>query len=197
MKTVIKSIVVTAALLLSISMFAQVPVQFGVKAGLNLSNITDGTAKVGFNAGVTLDYNFTPNVALLTGLEYSLKGAKSDGEDADVKLNLSYIQLPIHIGYKLPVAEGTNVVFHAGPYLAYAASGSWKVGSLSLDAFGDEATEVAKLKRFDFGLGLGAGLEFGKIGVGLGWDFGLANIADTSDGSMKNQNAYLTVGYKF
>ncbi|MDR2954228.1 MAG: PorT family protein [Prevotella sp.] len=54
-----------------------------------------------------------------------------------------------------------------------------------------------KLKRFDFGVGLGAGAEFGKIGVGLGYDFGLANISDESGFSIKTQNAYLTLGYKF
>lgn len=204
MKAIFKATLLAVALLIGVNANAQdSPIQLGVKAGANLSNVggdTEGTkAKFGFNAGVTLDYNFTPNVALLTGLEFTTKGFKIKDLDG-FSANAMYLQLPVHVGYKLDVAEGTKIVFHAGPYIAYGIGGKIKQkveagdGDIEakLDFFGDDAA-----KRFDFGVGAGAGVEFGQIGIGLGYDFGLANISRDSDGKIKNQNAYLTVGYKF
>ncbi|MDR2954226.1 MAG: PorT family protein [Prevotella sp.] len=202
MKTIIRTTLILAVLIFGINTAnAQIgPLSLGIKAGVNLSNVTDGDAKVGFNGGVTVDFALPADLYLMSGLEYSLKGAKID--EIDTKLNLSYLQLPVHLGYKLDIISGAKIVFHAGPYVGYAVDGKWKSGGVSVDAFGDEIAQVAggiaKLKRFDFGVGLGAGVEFGKIGVGLGYDFGLADIYDGNlDGSIKNKNAYLTVGYKF
>ncbi len=202
MKSIFKTSLIAVALLIGITASAQdKPLTFGVKAGINISNLGsdgDGDAKVGFNGGVTLDYALSSNLYLLTGLEYSMKGTKADG----VKLNLSYLQLPVHVGYKLSISDKAKLVFHAGPYLAYAVDGKWKVGGISIDAFGDEIKEAsedaARLKRCDIGLGAGAGVEFGRIALGLGCDFGLSNIYDGSyDGKLTNQSAHLTLGYKF
>lgn len=181
---------------------------FGVKAGVNLSNFggdPDGDAKVGFNAGVTLDYGFTPEWYLLTGLEFTMKGSKYKktiaGIETETKANPMYLQLPVHVGYKLTIVDETRIVFHAGPYVAYGIGGKSKlkvgenIGTLvdeESDFFGDDAA-----KRFDFGLGGGIGVEFGSFNVGIGCDFGLLNIERNDDFKVKNQNAYLTVGYKF
>ena len=222
MKTIIRTVLIAVALLIGVSAGAQdKPLAFGVKAGMNLSNFSgdlDMDAKVGFNAGVTVDYGFTPDLFFMTGLEFTTKGAKAS-DDFDMKLNLSYIQLPIHVGYKLNVAENTRINLHAGPYLAYAVEGKWKAkeGSVegSVSAFGDEMDAVGlKMKRFDLGIGLGVGVEFGQFNVGLGYDLGILDISDFgkelqigndnisiivdgSDYKVRNMNAYLTVGYKF
>ena len=51
-------------------------------------------------------------------------------------------------------------------------------------------------KRFDFGLGLRAGLEFNqKVPVSIGYDFGVLDVAD--DVSAKTRNLTISVGYKF
>ncbi len=200
MKTTFKTCLVAIALLIGINTYAQdKPVTFGVKAGVNLSNVSgegdSGDAKIGFNAGVTLDYGFTPDVYLLTGLQLTTKGFKV--KDIDFTSNLMYLQLPVHIGYKLTVAEATKIVFHAGPYAAYGIGGKTKITAGEDKGEGDSFQDGA-YKKFDFGVGLGVGAEFGKIGVDLGYDFGLANINDTNvDGKIKNKNAYLTLGYKF
>lgn len=184
------------------------PVTWGLKGGLNLSSLSDdfsdGDVKAGVNIGVTADIAVAPNFFLLSGLEFTTKGTKGDG----VTLNLSYLQIPLHVGYKLDVNEATKLVFGLGPYIAYGVDGSWKYQGVSLDTFGDDA--ILKMKRFDFGLGLSAGVEFGKLVANIGYDFGLANICDFGDGIVidgfgelnrdlktKNANTYLTIGYKF
>lgn len=209
MKTMIKTSLIALALLVSAGASAQTPISFGVKAGANLANFggkdVSGTdAKIGFNVGLTADINVAPSLYVLTGLELTTKGAKADGavdedgEKADVTFNPMYLQLPIHLGYKLEVAPGTNIVFRAGPYLAYGVGGKFKAKSEgvegSIDFFGDGENQFGG-KRFDFGLGGGVGAEFGPIGVTLGYDFGMAKVL--KDAKTYNRNAYLSVGYRF
>lgn len=211
MKTLLKLAFIAVAVLVGVHANAQdKPITFGVEAGLNMSNFSGdlkGDLKPGFNIGVTLDYALSPNLYLMPGLKYSLEGAKED----DAKMNFSYLKLPVHVGYKLPVGETTKVVFHAGPYISYAVDGSYKIGGFSVDAFNSEIENELGYKhnRFDFGLGLGVGVEVGKIYFDLGWDYGLTDIIKiTNKGILmeefgvekidgKNMNAYLTVGYKF
>ena len=184
-------------------------VSLGIKGGVNMSNfvyddeVDDKNPKIGFNIGLAADIDFAPTMALQTGLFFSTKGFKSvnDAMDAEYTENLMYLQLPLHLAYKVDVTPGTRVVFHAGPYAAYGVGGSReaKVGNLSGERdvdkiFGDADGQY---KPFDAGLGLGVGAEMGAFLIDLGWDMGMVNISNRDNGNTKNQNAYLSVGYKF
>lgn len=190
----------------SVATVVSAQVSLGVKGGVNMSNfygdeLDNENLKIGFNVGLLADYEFSYNSAVQTGLFFTTKGFKYDSQALDYTENLMYLQLPVHYAYKLDVSPGTRVVFHAGPYAAYGVGGSRKakLGNLSGEwdvdkIFGDGARQY---KAFDAGLGLGVGAEFGPILVDLGWDMGLVNISNTDNGNIKNQNAYLSVGYKF
>lgn len=201
--------------MLVVAMLAMVTVvsaqmNLGVKGGVNMSNfygdeLNDNNVKIGFHIGLAADYDFAYNSAIQTGLFFTTKGAKyssSVGEaSADVTVNPMYIQLPVHYAYKIDVSPGTRVVLHAGPYAAYGVGGKSKlsgsVGSVGAETEGDVFGDDGFLKRFDAGLGLGVGFEFGPLLLDLGWDMGLVNIADSDNSDLKNQNAYLSVGYRF
>ena len=195
--------------MLAIVTGASAQLNLGVKGGVNMSNfygdeLDDQNVKIGFHVGLAADYEIAYNSAIQTGLFFTTKGAKyseSIGDaSADFTVNPMYLQLPVHYAYKLDVTPGTRIVFHAGPYVAYGIGGKSKLsgslgdwdGETEWDVFGDDG-----FKRFDAGLGLGVGAEFGPILLDLGWDMGLVNIADSNSGDIKNQNAYLSVGYKF
>jgi len=80
-----------------------------------------------------------------------------------------------------------------GPYLAYALSGKDKSDGETTDiTFGDGG-----MRRFDMGLGIGAGVEFGPMVAGLNYQFGIANVADSSDGKAKNKVFQISVAYMF
>ena len=181
----------------------------GVKGGVNMSNfygdeLDDKNVKIGFHIGLAADYDFAYNSAIQTGLFFTTKGAKYTSSFGDASgeltVNPMYLQIPVHYAYKIDVSPGTRVVLHAGPYAAYGVGGKSKlsgsVGDIGAeyeeDVFGDDG-----FKRFDAGLGLGVGAEFGPLLFDIGWDMGLVNIADSEDADIKNQNAYLSVGYKF
>lgn len=184
-------------------------VSLGIKGGVNMSNfvyddeVNDKNPKIGFNIGLAADVDFAPNMALQTGLFLSTKGFKTVNDAIDVEYteNLMYLQLPLHLAYKVDVTPGSRIVFHAGPYAAYGVGGSRKakVGNLSGEwdvdkIFGDANGQY---KPFDAGLGLGVGAEMGAFLLDLGWDMGMVNISNRDNGNTKNQNAYLSVGYKF
>jgi hypothetical protein len=207
-----KKLFLSAVVLLTTgaNVLAQAP-QFGVKVGGNLSTITmsediDGIKSIpGFQIGVTLDYELAENVYLLSGLELAQKGAKVEEKEGGYKLTATakplYLQIPIHIGYKFDMGSA-KFVPQVGPYLAYGLSGKATLTasennvdvSTDTDYFGEDN----EVKRLDFGLTVGAGLEIGKIGVNLGYSLGLMNISDSGDdSSAKNGSLFLTVGYKF
>lgn len=199
-----------AAMLIMVTA-ASAQVNLGVKGGVNMSNfygdeLSDKNTKIGFHIGLSADYDFMYNSAIQTGLFFTTKGAKYKGSlgsvSGEISVNPMYLQLPVHYAYKLDVSPGTRIVFHAGPYAAYGVGGKtkFKVSSEggSAERDGENVFGSNKLlKPFDAGLGLGVGAEFGPMVLDLGWDMGLVNISNTSNGNIKNQNAYLSVGYKF
>ncbi len=55
---------------------------------------------------------------------------------------------------------------------------------------------MMQAKRFDFGLGMGVAYEINRFFVDLSGEFGLVKMYD-GDGSPKNINFSIGVGYKF
>lgn len=188
-----------------------------IKGGLNMSNffsseLNDKSMKPGFHVGVGADLEFVTNISLQTGLYYSSKGAKYTfdipiaGGNIEYNTSANYLQLPVHLAYKIDVAPGTKLVLHAGPYIAYGLSGKRKItagwssgneielGSKDANTFDKD---LGVMKRFDAGVGLGVGAELGDILVDLGWDMGLMDVSRVNSYNIKNQSAYLSIGYKF
>ena len=70
---------------------------------------------------------------------------------------------------------------------------------VSVKAF-DDAAGIAKLKRFDAGLGIVAGYEMNEgLYLGLNADLGLVNCYSNTDNgaSWRNTSFGVSVGYKF
>jgi len=205
MRTIARSLLVClTAILITATAYSQtLPVSVGLKAGANLSNISfedydDTEAKVGYQFGLDLKLNFlTTDFFVLTGFAFTNKGCKLEeirGHD-DLKIDATYLQIPVMAGYKVSVVDGININFLFGPYFAHGIGG--KVRDVNIygrrdryDTFGDDGV----LKRFDMGFTGGVGIDISKLNFTLGYEFG---ITDNSQGrnSARNRNAFLTVGY--
>ena len=161
----------------------------GVKAEVGLSQDANGS-------GAYMDF-----AALLT-----LKGAKVNGGSlASITFNPYYLEVPVRVGYKYAVNDDFSLFGSVGPYIAVGLFGKAKAkvdgdyfdfdeiggNSASEDIFGDDG-----LKRFDFGLGLKAGVEFSKkYQVAISYDFGLVEVI--KEVGMKNRNLMISLGYMF
>ena len=185
--------------------FAQM--DFGVTAGLNVSNETmkSGSVslepdwKAGFQVGVFMDYALTPQLSLIPELLFTQRGMKLEmeflGEKVSSSETVNYIQLPINFAYKLDLGDGQSLFPFVGPYVGYAISGTDKSGDESQKIkFGSGEEEM---KPLDFGLNLGVGYQYTNIVFKAQYNLGLANLANTSDFTVKNTNIAVSVGYIF
>lgn len=180
------------------SINAQDNLRWGATVGMNSSNfsITGFDSKIGFHAGVKAEVGLpqiSEGVYLDMGALLTLKGAKIDGGSAaSIKFNPYYLEIPVHIGYKYAVNENFAIFGNAGPYLAIGLFGKAKAEGDILDEyeFDDNSTNVFgddAMKRFDFGLGLKAGVEFSqKYQISIGYDWGL--VENIKDSGNKNRN---------
>jgi len=192
---------------------------FGIRAGVNFTNITgkdysdkdlDNKIKTGFNVGVNAEVPIAPDFYVQPGLLVSTKGAKNKA-DNDIKLNLTYLELPINLLYKPALGPG-KLLLGVGPYVAYAIGGKYT------DANGKKtdikfensisATEYLSgtlfIKHFDFGGNLLAGYEMSNnLSIQLNAQLGMTKINPKIEGvsndhtKLKNTTFGVSLGYRF
>lgn len=197
-----KKFLMTAVLgMFALAGFSQV--KWDAKVGMNFSNMTkfdDTKALPGFNLGVGMDYGFSENWSLQSGLIISSKGYKLKDY---AKVRPIYLDIPILAAYKFNISDNTKFVINAGPYLAFGLGGKCKFdegGDYKL--FKGEDGEDAEYSRFDLGIQYGIGLEIGDhYLVNLTGQNGFISPFDYPDGydgdKPKNMTFSIGVGYRF
>jgi hypothetical protein len=174
----------------AIALFGTVNAQtFGVKAGLNVSNLTnqnDGAtdSKTGFYGGAFLNAPIGANFSIQPEVLYNGKGAKGNG----LTLSMDYISIPVMFQYNATPA----FYLEAGPELSFLISSKLKASGGSVDV--KEA-----FNGFDIGIGLGAGYNFTQnIGANLRYVAGISDVAKDNAGSAVRNGAFqVGLYYKF
>ena len=202
---------------------SQVYVQGGVNLA-NISNSKSGGTEdnnmlTTFNAGVLGRFNLSTTVDFETGLLLSGHGAKAetyftesrDDNYIKAKFNPLYIQLPVNLVLRVPLQSTSNVFFHAGPYVAAGIAGKSKLETRILGntstatediEFNDddpttneqEGAAYNRIKRFDYGLNFGGGVDLGRVMLKVNYGLGLAKINSTeTDNNDDDKNKYRTL----
>lgn len=190
--------------------------RIGLSGGMNVSRATEQHNTLGYQVGVRGEWDFrSPDKGVFLGLGalLSQKGYKSDefyypegysdpslaGVTQKWTLHPTYLEVPIHVGYRFSVGRNVNLFGSFGPYFGVGLFGKSKVSS-TLN--GVETTATASqnvfhhLHRFDAGLGLRVGAEFAHhYQIAVGYDWGLTHLASSSKN--KNRNFSLSLGYMF
>jgi hypothetical protein len=184
-------------LIISKVTFAQT---FTIKAGLNLSNMVikdnskiyseDFNMNPGFHAEITYDYQFSNKFMVETGLLLSTKGFKQNESQTGTSgvynlsqtLDLYYLVIPYN-GKLYFEKLGMKIYVLLGPYLGLGLSGKRK---LEGNLYGSSSSNETKIKwgsesqndlrRFDFGLTMGAGIQIKSLEIGISYDLGLSNM---------------------
>lgn len=199
---------------------------FGVRAGANLQNITgedagndlDYSLKPAFNVGVFYEMDVAPDFYFQPNLLFSMKGAKQNENSSELKINMGYIEMPLHFLYKPQLGSG-RIIVGFGPYLAYGVTGKAKLESGNLEYTADvkfkndlsteEALEHLLWEtHYAKGLDAGADVFFGyefpfNVAVQFNAQLGLLNMYPKIDGevpddtSSKHVGFGLSVGYRF
>ncbi|WP_419870879.1 porin family protein [Chryseobacterium sp. CT-SW4] len=183
-----RKLLLAAAFVTGALSFAQT---FGVKAGLNISSISDsdGKSKAGFYGGVLMNVPVASSFSVQPEVLYSGLGAKNDGSP-ELKVNLDYISVPVMFQYNAT----PEFYLEAGPQFSFLVNSKFKYQSLSVDA-------NDYMKTFDFGIGIGAGYYFQqKFGITARYVAGVTDIMKEISGyDVKGKNNVFQIGlaYKF
>lgn len=203
-----KFVALLCALCVAGTLSAQEKHILGVRAGMNVSNMTfkqDGlsvspSSRVSFQAGVSYQYNFLESMPfyLETGLYLSLKGAEQKMGQTSTTIRMTYLEVPIMVNYHWNITDNIAIVPAAGFYYSLGLGGTSenKTGNTSVEA--DTFGTDSDIKRSEFGMRFGASVEFlENFYAGLGYDVGLNNISKDADVKVRNGSFFILVGYNF
>nr|WP_262497486.1 porin family protein [Mucilaginibacter gotjawali] len=187
--------------------FAQT-INYGIKAGLNLSTLSltgpgftnYGKYLPGFNAGGIVNIEFS-NFTIQPGLFYSTKGEQitllfvdanqQNPQKATLTYRLNFIELPINFLYKIVKLQDGNLHIGGGPYLGYGISANSSINGTN--------TSLSYSKYYrnpDYGINFIVGAEFiNKFIVDAGYGLGFANLGGGS--TPQNRVFSFSVGYLF
>jgi hypothetical protein len=215
---------------LAMTLGANAQVQVGGKAGFNYyfqsvslgddapagteePTATDGP---GFHVGGFASFDLSDQIFLRPELLYSTRTSSESfsssitlldvttSVDADVQNNLTYLELPLMLGYRL----SDRISLHVGPALGFMLGSKTTVsGSQSITADGetvttsidteDDSTEGLNTTEVAGVLGLGYSMENG-LDLGLRYWRGFTPLEEETDLTRTNQNVLqFSVGYAF
>ena len=194
-----KKLFLGAAIAMSSLTFAQ---QFGIKAGMNVSSISDdgfddSKSKVGFYGGLFMNAPLAESFSIQPEVIYNNLGAKVDaGSNSSSTLNLDYISVPVMFQYNAT----PQFYLEAGPEFGFLVNSSAKltVGNNS----NTTNIDTDYFNKFNMGIGLGAGFNItNKLGINARYVAGLNDVTDNdkwgSDANNKNNNFQVGLAYKF
>jgi hypothetical protein len=181
-------------------------VKFGLKAGLNVSNVYDvegsqfdADAKMGLVLGTFVSIPLGKHLGLQPEILFSQKGFRGTGEAAGTPYyfyrTTSYFDLPL----LLVLRAGPAVSFVAGPHLSYLVAQRDAVRTGDYSTVHDQTFSNQNVRRNT--VGLTAGMEFYNkpvvLSTRVGCDFTNNNGDGTSSApSYKNLWLQVTAGFK-
>ncbi|MGP1514900.1 MAG: outer membrane beta-barrel protein [Bacteroidales bacterium] len=83
---------------------------------------TDTKSKLGFNAGITAQLKLWNRWYVQTGLVYTMKGYEIQSQQVNIDVNAHYIQLPLEMIYKYPIAN-VDLLVSGGLFLGVGVNG--------------------------------------------------------------------------
>ena len=182
-------------------------IHYGVVGGFTSSgtNIKDFSPKhiALYHAGITAKFNLGIGFAIQPSLIYQVKGVKlSDMQLGDEFVHqfdykLGYLELPVNIQWGPDLMAFRPYAF-VEPFIGYAVNNDL-IEKIKTEDLGDYTPDKVKngwkeygLKRFEYGLGLGAGFEFWRIQLSAQWFWNFGNLYDNDtervDGNRIAQN---------
>ena len=162
-------------------------VDFGLKAGLNISNFTGGDADrnslIGFHIGGIAEVKLNDKFSIQPELLYSQQGSEANDE---VKVKVDYLAIPVMAKYYLSEKFSVEV----GPQMSFLINDKAEYNDSSIP---DAETDAAS---FDFGLNAGVGFNItDNLFAQARYNYGITTVVENPD--IKNSVFQLSLGYKF
>ena len=110
-----KLFIVVALALMTQTVSAQIEdSKFSVKVGAGLSSFVgsgsdDAKNTFSYHAGIAYDLNLSDNFSVIPGIDYAVKGFKTDNIDGD-DISMSYLQVPIFAAFKFKISDDIKLL---------------------------------------------------------------------------------------
>ena len=185
-----KTLIFCAVLMCSGIIYSQ-SIQFGLKGGLNGSNLnfessTDGNYKLAWHAGALAHIHLSKQIALQPEITYSEQGSKINDQGYEYDINLNYVNVPVMLQYM----TGSGFRIQTGPQVGFLVHAQ-------NEATGFEA-EDKNYKNIDFSWSLGAGYKFTSgFGIDARYNHGLTDVHETITTDIHNRVFQVGVFYQF
>lgn len=170
--------------------------KFGIRAGLNVTNISfdelpNRGERLGFHLGVFADVPLMPDfISLQPELSYSAKGAAFKPLNERRKLNMNYVDLLLPVAFKLG-----SIDIQVGPFVSYLIS------TTDYTVYNDNSVVIGAFKKPDVGLTAGLSYNFGHMLIGIRYNQGFVDVTKDNSrlllGSGKNAVGQVSLGYRF
>jgi hypothetical protein len=191
--------VLAIALMLAGGVPALAQVSYGVKAGVNVANLsfdadTDVSSKgrIGLLAGVFVTIPIGGWLTVQSEAIYTAKGATLDIADLESTYLVDYLEVPVLLRVELP----RRAYAVAGPSMAYRIRARNRV---AFDGSTEEIDLGGDVESFDLGIVAGVGLDIGRWVLDGRYTHGLSDSdADTTDDvRIRNRVVSLAAGFRF
>ena len=167
-----KLFVVLAAVMMLFSVQASAGGKWGVTAGMNFNSAkikdVQMDAKAGWNVGLAYNLDLPLGFALQPSLVYSQKGASLGSENLNLTQTVGSLELPVSVQWGLDLLVARPFL-DVTPYVGYSLVNKVKSEVLGV------SVEEKGTNAFNYGLGVGAGLDVWKLQVLVryNWNFGV------------------------
>jgi hypothetical protein len=174
--------------------------QWGVKGGINSSNIIDAhyAPMLSAHIGGTYDIRLSRKWFFTPELQAVYIGANINDDGLIMKgghMRFFSLELPVNISFRPPVSRTTSILVEGGLYGRFGLFGNteYRFYDSSIDV--NEST-FSGYNRFDMGIQLGLGLQVKKYYGVLTLQQGLTS-AQKGGGYYHHQVLKLSLGHKF
>jgi Outer membrane protein beta-barrel domain len=171
-------------------------IKFGVRAGLNATNVSfeklpSKSERYGFHLGIFTDIPIKEDFASIQPeLSFSTKGAAFKPLTGRQTLNMNYVDFLLPVAFKLSAFD-----LQVGPFASYLAS------TPDYTVYNENKVVVDGFKKYDLGLTIGLAFNLNKIVIGARYNQGFVDVTTDNArpflGTGKNAVAQLSLGYKF
>jgi hypothetical protein len=198
MKLFMKKLILVLFVLCIVSA-ASAQIQFGVKAGLNFSNLTTSglsfvqgasfSSRTNFNAGVVVSLPLFSSFYLQPELMYSGQGQNTSNPMNKGTIIFNYLSLPVLFKYQ----HASGIFAQTGPQIGFLLSAKEKA-----DGYAPIDLNECHSIDFSWAFGIGYKLHYIPIGIDLRYNLGLTNIyKNTPGGYAKNSVFQFDIFYLF
>jgi hypothetical protein len=207
-----KKITLMALALLLCASASNAQIRFGVKAGANMSNFSTESNVIDQVKGAT-NYQFglllqakAFGFVIQPEVLYSVKSGEFNNSTlsgilsgTDTEYQSHNIEIPVNLQFGLEMGPA-RVFLQGGPYVSFLA------GALINGSSDDYETVKEYISTFDYGLGLGAGVELLRFQLTAKYDWGLSPLGKEQlllgenvnpFNELKNRNFNISLAYLF